>query len=48
MAGLGWDYVGLTCRETALLYKEGVSSVNNKQRIATVVSHELAHQWFGE
>ena len=37
----------LTCRETALLYKEGVSSVNNKQRIATVVSHELAHQWFG-
>ena len=35
-------------RETALLYKEGVSSASNKQRIAIVVSHELAHQWFGE
>jgi len=37
----------ITYRETALLYKDGVSSANNKQRIATVVSHELAHQWFG-
>ena len=38
----------ITYRETALLYKEGVSNANNKERIATVVSHELAHQWFGE
>jgi len=37
----------ITYRETALLFKEGVSSVSNKQRIAIVVSHELAHQWFG-
>ena len=37
----------ITYRETALLYKEGVSAASNKQRIATVVSHELAHQWFG-
>ena len=37
----------ITYRETALLYKEGVSSRSNKQRIAIVVSHELAHQWFG-
>ena len=37
----------ITYRETALLYKEGVSSAVNKQRIATVISHELAHQWFG-
>ena len=34
-------------RETALLYKEGVSSASNKERIAYVISHELAHQWFG-
>ena len=34
-------------RETALLYKDGVSSATNKERIAIVVSHELAHQWFG-
>ena len=31
-------------RETALLYKPGVSALSNKQRIAIVVSHELAHQ----
>ncbi|KAL0968264.1 hypothetical protein UPYG_G00264470 [Umbra pygmaea] len=34
-------------RETALLYEEGVSSTSNKEWIATVVAHELAHQWFG-
>lgn len=37
----------ITYRETALLFNEGVSSEGNKQRVATVVSHELAHQWFG-
>ncbi|XP_071508532.1 aminopeptidase N-like [Diadema antillarum] len=34
-------------RETALLYDERVNSASNKQRVAVVVSHELAHQWFG-
>ena len=37
----------ITYRETALLYKPGVSALTNKERVATVVSHELAHQWFG-
>lgn len=37
----------ITYRETALLFKDGISSASNKQRIAIVVSHELAHQWFG-
>ena len=37
----------ITYRETALLYKSGVSALTNKERVATVVSHELAHQWFG-
>lgn len=37
----------ITYRETALLFKPGVSAASNKQRIAVVVSHELAHQWFG-
>jgi len=37
----------ITYRETALLYKEGVSAASNKQRIALVIAHELAHQWFG-
>ncbi|XP_030856224.1 aminopeptidase N isoform X2 [Strongylocentrotus purpuratus] len=34
-------------RETALLYDSRVNSASNKQRVAVVVSHELAHQWFG-
>lgn len=37
----------ITYRETAMLYQDGVSTNNNKQRVATVVAHELAHQWFG-
>ncbi|XP_035670129.1 glutamyl aminopeptidase-like [Branchiostoma floridae] len=37
----------ITYRETNLLYEEGVSSAGNKQRVASVVSHELAHMWFG-
>ena len=31
----------ITYRETALLFKPGVSALGNKQRIATVISHEL-------
>ncbi|XP_064646003.1 aminopeptidase N-like isoform X2 [Lineus longissimus] len=37
----------ITYRETALLYDPMVSSSSNKQRVAVVVAHELAHQWFG-
>lgn len=37
----------ITYRETAMLYQKGVSTSNNQQRVATVVAHELAHQWFG-
>lgn len=36
-----------TCRETAMLFEEGVSSSTFRERVATVVAHELAHQWFG-
>lgn len=34
-------------RETALLYNENTGSIFNKKRVAVVISHELAHQWFG-
>ncbi|KAJ7382213.1 hypothetical protein OS493_036246 [Desmophyllum pertusum] len=37
----------ITYRETALLFKPGASSESNKKRVASVISHELAHQWFG-
>ncbi|XP_054747725.1 glutamyl aminopeptidase [Anastrepha obliqua] len=40
-----WGLV--TYRETALLYDPTISSSTNKQRVATVVAHELAHMWFG-
>ncbi|KAK7096269.1 hypothetical protein V1264_005581 [Littorina saxatilis] len=38
----------ITYRETAMLYQPGVSSEGDKQRVAVIVSHELAHQWFGD
>ncbi|XP_036006762.1 glutamyl aminopeptidase isoform X2 [Fundulus heteroclitus] len=37
----------ITYRETNLLYDEKESSSLNKQRVASVIAHELVHQWFG-
>ncbi|GAB5359892.1 hypothetical protein AAMO2058_000581100 [Amorphochlora amoebiformis] len=37
----------ITYRATALLIDPEESSTRNKQWVVTVVSHELAHQWFG-
>lgn len=37
-----------TCRETALLYDPAVSSLSTRESVAQVISHELAHQWFGD
>ncbi|XP_033823587.1 aminopeptidase N-like [Periophthalmus magnuspinnatus] len=37
----------ITYRETALLYDPAFSSNGNKERIATIIAHELAHMWFG-
>lgn len=37
----------LTFREIAMLYEEGVSASTDKVHVATVVAHEIAHQWFG-
>lgn len=30
-----------------MLYDEKFSAAANKQRVATAVAHEVAHQWFG-
>lgn len=40
-----WGVV--TYREEALLVDDGSSSASSKQWVATVVAHELSHQWFG-
>ncbi|XP_048828515.1 aminopeptidase N-like [Brienomyrus brachyistius] len=37
----------ITYRETGLLYDPLVSSNGNKEKIAAIISHELAHMWFG-
>jgi len=37
----------ITYRETALLVDEKNSSASSRQRVAEVIDHELAHQWFG-
>ena len=38
----------ITYREVALLYEDGVSSAIDKEYVAEVMAHELAHQWFGD
>jgi puromycin-sensitive aminopeptidase len=37
----------VTYREVALLLDPGTASLAQKKRVAEVVTHELAHQWFG-
>lgn len=39
--------LALRSGETALLIDDKMSGAANRQRVATVVAHELAHQWFG-
>lgn len=41
------NWGAITYRESALLVDENHSSVSNKQWVALVVAHEIAHQWFG-
>lgn len=38
----------LTYRETALLYDPDVSTALAQQRVATVITHEQTHMWFGD
>ncbi|CAH0554039.1 unnamed protein product [Brassicogethes aeneus] len=37
----------ITYREALLLYDPKVTSKSSQHRIASVIAHELAHQWFG-
>jgi aminopeptidase N len=37
----------ITYRDTALLYDPKTSTADSKERVATVIAHEIAHQWFG-
>ncbi len=46
-AGAMENWGAVTYRETALLVDLRDSSTATRQRVAQVVAHELAHQWFG-
>ncbi|MBI3633025.1 MAG: M1 family metallopeptidase [Candidatus Vogelbacteria bacterium] len=41
------NWGAITYRETALLIDSEHSAASAKQRVALVIAHELAHQWFG-
>jgi puromycin-sensitive aminopeptidase len=41
------NWGAITYRESALLFDEEKSSASNKQWVALVIAHEIAHQWFG-
>jgi puromycin-sensitive aminopeptidase len=38
----------ITFRETALLVDEGAATHGERERVADVVAHEIAHMWFGD
>ena len=46
-AGAMENWGAITFREAILLYDPKKSSTRTKQYIAEVISHEIAHQWFG-
>ncbi|MFA6251774.1 MAG: M1 family metallopeptidase [Candidatus Paceibacterota bacterium] len=41
------NWGAVTFRESAILVDEEKTSLSNKQWVAIVIAHELAHQWFG-
>ena len=46
-AGAMENWGVITFRDTALMVDPSKTSLANRQRVAEVVAHELAHQWFG-
>ena len=46
-AGAMENWGAVTYRETAILVEPEHTSEATKQRVAVVIAHELAHQWFG-
>ncbi len=47
-AGAMENFGCITYRETDLLIDERAASINAKKEVASVVAHELSHQWFGD
>ncbi|KAA6464888.1 M1 family metallopeptidase [Acidobacteria bacterium AB60] len=47
-AGAMENFGAVTYRETALLIDPKTASVESKKEVASVIAHEMAHQWFGD
>ncbi len=47
-AGAMENFGAITYRETDFLIDEKSASLEGKERVAQVVAHEMAHQWFGD
>ena len=47
-AGAMENWGAITYREVALLYDPENSGASTRQRILQIVSHEMAHMWFGD
>ncbi len=47
-AGAMENFGAITYRETDLLIDPKTASVDSKVRVAVVIAHEMAHQWFGD
>ncbi len=47
-AGAMENFGAITYRETELLVDDKDGAVAGKKRVASVVAHEMAHQWFGD
>ena len=47
-AGAMENFGCITYRETDLLVEPKIGTIPEKKRVATVVAHEMAHQWFGD
>ncbi len=47
-AGAMENFGAITYRETDLLIDPKTATLDQKKRVAVVVAHEMAHQWFGD
>jgi aminopeptidase N len=47
-AGAMENVAAITYRDTDLLIDEKTASYDSKQNVASVIAHEMAHQWFGD
>jgi aminopeptidase N/puromycin-sensitive aminopeptidase len=47
-AGAMENFGAITYRENALLLDPKTASVGSRENVASVIAHEMAHQWFGD